>query len=117
MAHLSILDYLAGSACLEVDPKIYAVAGDPYALWEDVYKIAPKILAPIREHIREDVASGHSQFFRTAAIATDDSSLPLDMVKSVFYSARTVFEATRIWQREMYEHYFLKQQGLRKNRL
>jgi hypothetical protein len=77
MAHLSILDYLAGSACLEVDPKIYAVAGDPYALWEDVYKIVPKILAPIREHIREDVASGHSQLFRTAAIATDDSSLAI----------------------------------------
>lgn len=48
LAHQSLLDYLAGSAVLEVDPEVYARAGDPYQLWESAYGIAPEILAPVR---------------------------------------------------------------------
>ncbi len=107
LAHLSILDYLAGSATLEVDPDVYAHEGDPYARWETIYSIDPQILAPVRQHIRDDVESGHSQLFRTAALASAPSTLPLDVASSVLLSARTVFEATRLWQREMYEHYHL----------
>jgi hypothetical protein len=59
LAHRSLLDYLVGSAVLEVDPEVYARVGDPYQLRESVE------------------------------------------------SARAVFDATRLWQRDMYEHYQL----------
>ena len=42
LAHRSLLDYLAGSAVLEVDPEVYATAGDPYKSWETVYGIEPR---------------------------------------------------------------------------
>jgi hypothetical protein len=33
--------------------------------------------------------------------------LPLDTALSALASARAVFDATRLWQRDMYEHYQL----------
>jgi hypothetical protein len=68
LAHRSLLDYLAGSAVLEVDPEVYARNGDPYQLWESVYDIAPEILAPVRQHIRDDVLGGHASLFRQIAL-------------------------------------------------
>ncbi|MGH3431169.1 MAG: hypothetical protein ACRD3Q_13530 [Terriglobales bacterium] len=106
LAHLSVLDYLAGSATLEVDPEVYAQVGDPYEQWERTYDINPAILAPVREHIRDDVAGDHAQLFRAAASA--HSMLPVDVASSALLSARTVFEATRLWQREMFEHYYVR---------
>lgn len=105
LAHLSVLDYLAGSAVIEVDPDAYARQGDPYAPWETAYGIAPEILAPVRQHIRDDVTSGHAQLFRAVALASAPSALPLAVATSALLSAWTVFEATRLWQRDMYEHY------------
>jgi hypothetical protein len=107
LAHLSVLDYLAGSAVLEVDPQVYAHQGDPYAQWETTYGIDPEILAPVRQHIRDDVTCGHAQLFRAAAMATAPSTLPVSVASRALLSARTVFEATRLWQREMFEHYHL----------
>lgn len=107
LAHQSILDYLAGSATLEVDPGVYEQEGDPYQPWEAIYGIDPEILAPVRQHIRDDVASGHSQLFRTAALEAAPDALPLDAATSALLSARTVFQATRLWQRDIYEHYQL----------
>lgn len=100
LAHVSVLDYLAGSATLEVDPDVYSRVGDPYAPWEETYGIDPEILAPVREHIRADVDGGHSHLFRLAALATGQARLPLAVARSAFTAAWTVFEATRVWQRE-----------------
>jgi hypothetical protein len=107
LAHQSLLDYLAGSAVLEVDPEVYAQAGDPYQLWESVYGIAPEILAPVRQHIRDDVLGGHASLFRQVALDTAPQQLPLGTALSALASARAVFDATRLWQRDMYEHYQL----------
>jgi hypothetical protein len=107
LAHMSLLDYLAGSAVLEVDPEVYARAGDPYQLWERIYGIAPQILAPVRQHIRDDVLAGHASLFREVALNTAPAALPFETAVSALASARAVFEATRLWQRDMYEHYQL----------
>jgi hypothetical protein len=107
LAHRSLLDYLAGSAVLEVDPRVYEVQGDPYQVWERVYGIAPEILAPVREHIRDDVLSGHASLFRQVALDTAPVTLPLERAVSALGSARVVFEGTRLWQRDIYEHYQL----------
>lgn len=107
LAHRSLLDYLAGSVVLEVDPAVYATAGDPYQLWESVYGIAPEVLAPVRQHIRDDVLSGHASLFRVVALNAAPSALPLEVAVSALSSARAVFEQTRLWQRDMYEHYQL----------
>lgn len=107
LAHQSILDYLAGSATLEVDPGVYEHEGDPYQPWEASYGIDPQILAPVRQHIRDDVASGHSQLFPVAALEAAPAQLPLGVAASALLSARTVFQATRLWQRDIYEHYQL----------
>lgn len=48
LAHQSILDYLAGSATLEVEPQVYERDGDPYQAWETIYAIGPEVLAPVR---------------------------------------------------------------------
>jgi hypothetical protein len=115
LAHVSALDYLAGSATLEVDPDLFSRVGDPYAPWEETYGIAPEVLAPIREHIRADVDSGHSRLFREAALASGHVRLPLAVARSSFASARTVFEATRVWQREMSEYYYIDSGGLQEH--
>lgn len=107
LAHRSLLDYLAGSAVLEVDPDVYAKAGDPYQSWETVYGVEPEILAPVRQHIRDDVLGGHASLFRQIAMDTAPESLPLGTALSALGSARAVFDATRLWQRDMYEHYQL----------
>jgi len=107
LAHRSLLDYLAGSAVLEVDPEVYVRAGDPYQLWESVYGIAPEILAPVRQHIRDDVLGGHASLFRHVALGAAPQALPLEAALSALASARAVFDATRLWQRDMYEHYQL----------
>lgn len=107
LAHKSLLDYLAGSAVLEVDPEVYARTGDPYQLWESVYGIAPEILAPVLQHIRDDVLGGHASLFRQVALDAAPNALPLGTALSVLASARAVFDATRLWQRDIYEHYQL----------
>lgn len=107
LAHQSILDYLAGSATLEVDPRVYEQEGDPYQPWEALYGIDPQILAPVRQHIRDDVASGHSQLFRVAALEAAPDALPLGTATSTLLSAWTVFQASRLWQRDIYEYYQL----------
>lgn len=107
LAHKSPLDYLAGSAVLEVDPSVYARQGDPYQLWESAYGIAPEILAPVREHIRDDVQAGHASLFRHFALDAAPAALPLETAVSALTSARAIFQATRLWQRDMYEHYQL----------
>lgn len=105
LAHTSLLDYLAGSAVLEVDPRVYEVRGDPYQPWESIYGIGPDILVPVRQHIRDDVLAGHASLFREVALDTAPVALPLGSAVSALASARAVFEGTRLWQREMYEHY------------
>jgi pyrroloquinoline quinone (PQQ) biosynthesis protein C len=107
LAHLSILDYLAGSATLEVEPQVYEREGDPYHPWEAIYGVEPEVLAPVRQHIRDDVESGHSQLFRAVALEAAPAALPLETATSALLSARTVFQATRLWQRDTYEHYQL----------
>jgi hypothetical protein len=107
LAHRSLLDYLAGSAVLEVDPEVYARTGDPYQLWETAYGIAQEILAPVRQHIRDDVLGGHASLFRQIALDAAPEALPLGTAVSALASARAVFDATRLWQRDMYEHYQL----------
>lgn len=107
LAHQSLLDYLAGSAVLEVDPGVYAKAGDPYQSWEAVYGVEPEILAPVRQHIRDDVLGGHVGLFREVALDTAPEALPIAAALSALASARAVFDATRLWQRDMYEHYQL----------
>jgi hypothetical protein len=107
LAHRSLLDYLAGSAVLEVDPEVYVRAGDPYQLWESVYGIAPEILAPVRQHIRDDVLGGHASLFRQVALDAAPHTLPHGTALSTLAAAWAVFDATRLWQRDMYEHYQL----------
>jgi hypothetical protein len=107
LAHRSLLDYLAGSAVLEVDPEVYAEAGDPYEIWETVYGIDPEILAPVRQHIHDDVLGGHASLFRQVALDDAPETLPLETALSALASARVIFDATRLWQRDMYEHYQL----------
>jgi hypothetical protein len=107
LAHQSLLDYLAGSTVLEVDPEVYAKAGDPYQSWETTYDVEPEILAPVRQHIRDDVLGGHASLFREVALDTAPEALPLETALSALTSARAVFDATRLWQRDMYEHYQL----------
>ena len=107
LAHKSLLDYFAGSAVLEVDPEVYERVGDPYQLWESVYGIGPEILAPVRQHIRDDVLGGHASLFRQVALDAAPRALPLGISLSALASARAVLDATRLWQRDMYEHYQL----------
>jgi hypothetical protein len=107
LAHRGLLDYLAGSVVLEVDPRVYEVRGDPYQIWEEVYGIAPEILAPVREHIRDDVLGGHASLFREVALDAHPAVLPLETAISALASARAVFDQTRLWQRDMFEHYQL----------
>ena len=107
LAHQSLLDYLAGSAVLEVDPEMYARVGDPYQLWESVYGIAPEILEPVRQHIRDDVLGDHASLFRQVALDAAPRALPLGAALSALASARAVFDATRLWQRDTYDHYQL----------
>jgi hypothetical protein len=90
-----------------VDPEVYAHAGDPYQLWESVYDIGPEILAPVRQHIRDDVLGGHASLFRQVADDAAPNALPLRTALSALASARAVFDATWLWQRDMYEHYQL----------
>ena len=77
LAHLSVLDYLAGSAVLEVNPAVYARVGDPYQQWEMAYGLDPQVLAPVREHIRDDVAGDHAQLFRQWSVRLDRTSCQL----------------------------------------
>ena len=107
LSHRSLLDYLAGSAALEVDPEVFARIGDPYQVWEQVYGVSAEILAPIRQHIRDDVLGGHASLFRQVAADAYPESVPMETAVSALVSARTVFNATRLWQRDMYEHYQL----------
>jgi hypothetical protein len=107
LAHRSLLDYLAGSAVLEVDPDVYATIGDPYQSWETIYGVEPEILAPVRQHIRDDVLGGHASLFRQVALDEAPEALPLETALGALASARAVFDATRLWQRDMYEHYQL----------
>ncbi len=107
LAHKALLDYLAGSAVLAVDPGVYARAGDPYQVRESVYGIAPEVLAPVRQHIRDDVLGGHASLLRQVALDTDPQSLPLGTALSALASARVAFDATRLWQRDMFEHHQL----------
>jgi hypothetical protein len=107
LAHRSLLDYLAGSAVLEVDPEVYAKAGDPYQFWETIYGVDPEVLAPVRQHTRDDVLGGHASLFRQVALDEAPEALPLETALSALASARVVFDATRLWQRDMYEHYQL----------
>lgn len=107
LAHRGLLDYLAGSVVLEVDPKVYAVQGDPYQRWAEVYGIDPDVLAPVREHIRDDVTGGHASLFRAVAEDACPSLLSLAAAVSALESARQVFDQIRLWQRDMYEHYQL----------
>lgn len=86
---------------------MFARVGDPYQLWENVYGIAPEILAPVRQHIRDDVFGGHASLFRQVAVDAAPRALPLGTALSALVSARAVFDATRLWQRDMYEHYQL----------
>lgn len=109
LAHKSVLDYLAGSTALEVDPEVYSRAGDPYEPWEKAYSLDPYILAPVRQHIRDDVAAGHASLFRLAALDTAPGFMQSETALSALRSARTVFEATRLWQRDIYETYQLSQ--------
>jgi len=95
-------------AVLEVDPQVYERQGDPYQDWAATYRVDPEIFAPIRQHIRDDVESDHAQLFRAAALASAPGTLPMEVAISTLLSARTVFEATRLWQREMYEYYQLR---------
>lgn len=105
LAHKSPLDYLAGSAVLEVDPDVYRDRGDPYQSWISLYGVDPHILEPIRQHIRDDVEGGHASLFRQIATTTAPYTLPLETALSALVSARTVFGATRLWQRDMWAHY------------
>jgi hypothetical protein len=105
LAHRGLLDYLAGSVVLEVDPRVYARRGDPYQSWCEVYGIGWEVLAPVREHIRDDVEGGHASLFRAVAEDAYPHALPLALAVGAMESARTVFGATRLWQRDMYEHY------------
>ena len=95
LAHKSLLDYLAGSAVLEVDPEVYAHAGDPYQLWESVYGMAPEILAPVRQHIRDDVLGGHASLFRQVADDAAPNALPLRTALSAGGVRRDLAMATR----------------------
>jgi hypothetical protein len=108
LAHSGLLDYLAGSAVLEVDPKVYEKRGDPYQPWIAIYGVAPEVLDPVRQHIRDDVTGGHVSLFREIALDAASGTLPLETALSALASARTVFEATRAWQRDMYEYYQLR---------
>jgi hypothetical protein len=103
------LSVTPAEAVLEVNPRVYARQGDPYQLWETAYAISPDILAPVREHIRDDVQAGHASLFRQVVQEAAPVALPLETAFSVLASARTVFEATRLWQRDMYEHYQLSE--------
>jgi hypothetical protein len=90
---------------LEVDPAVYARSGDPYQQWERAYGIDPSVLAPVRQHIRDDVEGGHASLFRQVAGDAHPDTMPLETAVGALTAARTVFEATRLWQRDMYEHY------------
>jgi hypothetical protein len=85
----------------------YARAGDPHQVWESVYGIATRILAPVRQHIRDDVLGGHASLFRQVALDAAPHALPLETALSALASARAVFDATRLWQRDICEHYQL----------
>lgn len=110
LAHRSILDYLAGSAVLEVDPGVYHEVGDPYESWARVYKLDEEILEPVRAHIRTDVLEGHFGLFREAALASG-STIPLVAASSAMLAARHVFAGTRTWQRSIFEHYQVESKG------
>jgi hypothetical protein len=45
--------------------------------------------------------------FRQVTLDTAPQALALGTALSVVASARAVFDATRLWQRDMYEHYQL----------
>jgi hypothetical protein len=53
------------------------------------------------------VLGGHASLFRQVALDTAPEALPLETALSAIASARAVFDATRLWQRDMYEHYQL----------
>jgi hypothetical protein len=95
-----LLDYLAGSAVLEGDPEVYSRAGDPYQLRESVYGIAPEILVPVRQDIRDDVLGGQASLFRQVALDAAPQALPLGTALSALSPARPVFDSTRLWQRD-----------------
>lgn len=50
---------------------------------------------------------GHASLFRQVAVDTAPEGLPLETALSALASARAVFDATRLWQRDMYKHYQL----------
>jgi len=49
----------------------------------------------------------HASLFRQVAFDAAPESLSLGTALSALTSARAVFDATRLWQRDMYEHYQL----------
>jgi hypothetical protein len=50
---------------------------------------------------------GHASLFRQVALDAAPQSLSLAVALSALASARAVFDATRLWQRDMFEHYQL----------
>ena len=50
---------------------------------------------------------GHASLFRQVADDAAPNALPLRTALSALASARAVFDATWLWQRDMYEHYQL----------
>ena len=96
-----------GRRSLEVDPEVYAHAGDPYQLWESVYAIAPEILAPVRQHIRDDVLGGHASLFARSPTTRPRTRCRWGPRSACWPQRGRCSSATRLWQRDMYEHYQL----------
>lgn len=75
LAQLSVLDYLAGSATLEVDPSVYARVGDPYARWEtSVCCLGFRVWASVR------CRSGHTDVRPAQSPSVSDPWIVNDIV-------------------------------------
>jgi hypothetical protein len=53
------------------------------------------------------VLGGDASLFRQVALDEAPEALPLETALSALASARAIFDATRLWLRDMYEHYQL----------
>lgn len=100
------LHYCAGTVITEIHPEIYERLGGPYDAWQKIYGIDPGILEPINSHVRADVDAGHGSLFAT--ILECYGTISIEMAEKLLISARYTFEAMRIWQREMFEHYHIQ---------
>lgn len=101
-----VLSYSAGTTITELHPSVFKRVGGPYDRWIELYGISADVLAPLNEHLKEDVEGDHGGLLER--VLAPYGSISLGTASRLLLVARHVFDSMRTWQAEMYRHYELE---------